>query len=1086
MHEYSLNTKGSSWIMANAGSGKTFMLSRRVVRLLLEGASAESIVCLTYTKAAAAEMRERIIALLMQLAVSAPASLPERLEGMLGEAPTQEQLAIAPTLLETVLDSPLGGMTITTIHGFCQQLLANFPIEAGISPHAALLDDREQYECMQWAMNRLYGSEDAAIRESLGYITLIAAEARLNDWLSAILYRRADWQALRQHGTPAQLLAAVKAQYPALESYDRSEWEGQVLGGITPILAAAIESAAHEVAAKGNDRQNAAFTALRAFLALPADARMEQISAYVDAIGTYQLVTDKAFGKGNALGAVIRAEQERVARLQGFLNILAAVEETYHMAMLASALQDAYEDLKLSRNALDYDDLILAVEQLFANELPWVMTKLDYRIDHLLLDEAQDTSPAQWRISEALVKELLGVDAPSGRPRSLFVVGDMKQSIYSFQGAAPEMFEKMRDDWRKTIPMEAYALSTSYRSTAPVLQLAHAICGVEHTLHREGMAGRVELWPVTEHPARPESIPYAVPETYDESQRAQSVLAQEIAGTIRQWLDEKRELHARGRAVRAGDIMILAPTRKSTPMLIRELQRRNIPVAGIDRLTLSSHLAVRDFMALMQWLFVPEDDLALAQILRSPLIGLSEQQLFELAHARGEASLWQSLRERTRLERWRDLRTLTPYGFLHQLLEVEGLRRAYATRFGHEIHEVLDELLHHAAAQEGESISLFAYARQLQTTAKEIKRELAGGTHADEVRVMTVHGAKGLEAPIVFLVDTTRKPDGSKEYWCKAEDAPLPYIAISDEAKEVKAIAVAKEARQQARQQEYERLLYVAITRAEDELYIAGVQPSVRQKKPSEGSWYALCKAALSGIAQEEEGKWVLACPQESAHRPEHLKEEHAMAPLPSWAGKSAPQEIRAVSFSPSRLANAELALYDSTGGDARKRGVIIHQLLELASHDPQPAILSKLVRHLAPDWKDAERESMVRDLHALLSHSEYAWLWRSEGYNELGISGALQVQGETRWMNGQIDRLVMAGNKIVVLDYKTSTHVPASIAETPLNYLLQMKAYKELLAKKYKDKTICCALLWTHAPRLDWLDEAIAEISWEQLAQAA
>lgn len=1055
--------------MANAGSGKTYVLSRRVVRLLLEGAKPESIVCLTYTKAAAAEMRDRILKLLKSLTISTDA-----LNDILGEAPTQSQIALAPKLLDTVLDSPLGGMTITTIHGFCQQLLGSFPIEAGISPHAILLDDREQYELMQTAIHRLYANDDAPIQESLAFITEIAAEARLGDWLTAIIRQRRDWAGLN-HSTA--ILEEIKASHPMLASYDRSYWLTQILSGFTADTEAALKEALPKL--KDTER-------FMQWLTNRIDIESCMLAWLTEKRTPRKTLLNPL--KDTHLYAPLQREQERIYEIHKAIATVSAIEESYHMAILADAILQLYAQLKVTKNALDYDDLIDAVERLFARELPWVMTKLDYRIDHLLLDEAQDTSPAQWRITEALVKELLAADAPSGQQRSLFVVGDDKQSIYSFQGAAPEMFEAMREDWKQSASIESYTLSTSYRSAEPILQLANSICGVEHTLHRKGMAGRVELWPIIDQPAKADKTPYAVPESQSDEERAQSLLALQIAGTIKNWFEEKRELKARGRAVSAGDIMILVHRRKPmTPLLIRELQKLEIPVAGIDRLTLSSHLAVKDFIALMRWLYAPEDDLALAQVLRSPLIGLTETQLYELAQGREQATLWQRVQDNAQLRAWRNLRNLTPYDFLHRILEIEGKRIAYVARFGLEVHEVLDELLHHAALTEGEAISLLAYAEQLERAAKEIKREHAGASGRDEVRIMTVHGAKGLESPIVILADTTNPPDLRKELWFKTDAMALPLVTISDDAKLVEMREPLKEARREALQREYERLLYVAITRAEDELYIGGVQPA-SNRKVGENSWYAICKSALQNISStiEKDGTYVLESKQTAPVKTETNTHAHHEGAAPAWAKKPAPKEVRPGAFLPSRLVNSELALYESRDGDARQRGVIIHQLLELGSVNPNEATLSKLANFIAPDWKAKDREAMVRDVYALLRNPDLSWLWSSKGYNEVSIAGPLTISGESKWMNGQIDRLVMQGNQIVILDYKTSANLPKNAAETTLAYLLQMKAYRELLANKYKGKTIRAALLWTHAPRLDWLDEQLDTISWDEMRQAA
>ncbi|MBN8543162.1 MAG: UvrD-helicase domain-containing protein [Alphaproteobacteria bacterium] len=1063
--------------MANAGSGKTYVLARRVVRLLLEGARPESILCLTYTKAAASEMRERIVALLKSLAIAQGEALTKTLNDIMGESPSPQHTARAASLLSAVLDSPLGGMTITTIHGFCQRLLAGFPLEAGISPHASLLDDREQTELIQQAIYKLYITNDSVIAKSLSFIADIAAEGRLNQWLTQLIYQRNEWKSLTDLTSDDAMKRAIEARQP-LDSYERDVWRKRLQEGVvTSLISAAIG-----IWEAGGAHTKTAATSAREWLANPQDSTYLSLWLTQEHQPRKTILPEKLFAGHEVLREQLEREQQRVYAITQALATIATAEETYHMAVLARAVNQIYTNTKLVRSALDYEDLIVHVETLFAHELPWVMTKLDYRIDHLLLDEAQDTSPAQWRISEALVKELLASDAPSGQTRSIFVVGDVKQSIYSFQGAAPEMFEAMRDDWSKALPISSFTLSKSYRSAAPILEVASAICGTEHALHRQGMAGIVECWPLIDPPEKEIATPYELPTEYRDESRAESMLALQIAGTIRAWLDEGRVLKARGRAVQAGDIMILVHRRKPmTPLLIRELQRMDVPVAGIDRLALSTHLAVRDVIALIRWLYAPEDDVALAQILRSPLVGMSEEALFDVAHNRGEASLWQQVKSNESLQRWRGLRGVTPYQFIYQLLEIEGLRRAYASRFGNEIHEVLDELLEHAALSERDVTNLFAYADQLEHAGREIKRESVGGQAHNEVRVMTVHGAKGLEAPIVILADTTSAPDLRKEMWFDG-----PTIAITDEAKNAGFLDALKAKRRDAMQQEYERLLYVAITRAEDECYITGAKPP-RVKDINPRCWYALSRDALKSLPNVEshEGTYRAISAQTAP------VEEVAVMPvareaLPVWAHNAAPQENKTQHFSPSRLGNSELALYDKSEGDARTRGVIIHRLLELAPQHATPETLAQLAQFIAPDWQASQRQAIVSDVHRLLQHPDMGWVWQEQGFNEVGVSGQIEMDGVSYPMSGQIDRLVMRKDEIIILDYKTSANLPQTVAQTSQNYLLQMKAYKTLFANKYSDKTIRCALVWTHAPRLDWLDEIVAKMDWDSFRLAS
>jgi ATP-dependent helicase/nuclease subunit A len=1101
--EYALNYNHSSWITANAGSGKTYILARRVVRLLVDGARPEHILCLTYTNAAAAEMRSRILALLAQLWSAEGAARAQALAEMLGEVPDAAQLARAVQLYPLVLDSPAGGICITTLHGFCQQLLRSFPIEAGLSPHVRLIEDYEANQLKSRTIRRLYGADGAKFPQlvaALMAVTERLTEARLEDLCYHILSQPRRFLPLLEYDHEAALREAAFRGVPdslrTLEGIDRA-----LVLELPPDHEAALRDVTEFLCREGSSRFRARAEEWAHWLALPQQERVAGAEHYRAIWLTAKreplahLLPVRPYGPQHPLTLTLQREQARVLANDQLRANYFCREESFHIAVIACGLLELYGSAKENLGLVEYEDIIRKVEALVRDPvlLPWVLGRLDYRIDHLLLDEAQDTSSAQWNIVSALIGELMLVPTPEGIARSLMVVGDVKQSIYSFQGAAPAEFTRVRGEMMAALhgapaPLAVQTLSTSYRSTAPILALADRLCvhqaigeeGVTHRLNRAGEAGCVELWPLVVAPEMEEVEEhnlYHIPETYVDGMRAQEMLAEKIATTIRGWLDNGRMLPARGRPVTPADILILVKQRQPMmPLLIRALEAQNIPVAGLDRLALSTHLAVRDLMALMRVFTSPEDDLALAQVLRSPLGNLTEEALAVLAHGRvaGEL-LWHRLTSHpfaATLARWRRMaEESSPYAFLCWLLESEGMRRAFARRFSHEVHEVLDALLDHASAA-GEGVSLFAYEQMLAYEAKEITRESGGDSAGKMLRILTIHGAKGLEAPIVFLAETTRVPTTQKEFSFESAEAAVPLVALSEEAGRAPLLTAAKAVRKDAMLREYQRLLYVAVTRACDALYITGTG-SGKTLHPQ--CWYALLQEAMAGLEDcvEEDGTLKLTVPQTRPVAAE-IPAMPALPPLPEWTNAPAPAEVAPSILSPSRLMAQELTLYQQRETGAQRRGVILHRWLEFAPGIDSAIARRALLERLAPDWDAPTLADTFAQMERLLADPDLGWIWRMQGYSEVSITGTIRIAGVQERFCGQIDRLVMQGNQIVILDYKTAAHPPKP-EEIPASYLWQMKAYQQLLIRRYPDKTIRSALLWTSLPRLDWLEDQLA-----------
>ncbi len=1092
--------------MANAGSGKTTALTERVVRLLLLGVAPEHIVCITYTKAAASEMRARVLKKLRELLLMEETALVARVATLTEMTPSPAQLTRARLLFGMVLDSPSGGLQLTTIHGFCQNILRRFPLEAGIAPHFTILEEAAADELLRKAKHALLGglmSADADLQAALALIGMRGGESRFDALANDIIKKRRIWQRIWQGQSPESLRVAMFALHDVAEDATReglNRWLAEMFSAADEAL---IRGHLPQMLAHGTKSYREFAEGLSGWLELDAPSRAGQCAALIRLLLTKEnktsqryMVDKKQHPEGSPLQLLMVRACETAQRYLAQFSALCCAEESFAVGILARALMQQYEAAKEARHALDYDDLILRTLQLMSlpEMLGWVMSKLDHRIDHLLIDEAQDNSGEQWELARVLVEELIAANDGRdhvGLPRSLLVVGDEKQSIYSFQGAAPEEFGRNRQLFSAMLegsasPLAAESLLNSYRSAEAVLRLVDQVAGMPeiaaalsssgavqaHVLKRTEAAGQVMLHASLIAPEKTPLPPLTIPLDYGVSSHAATLLAEHIAEQIATWLQvEKCMLASEGRALKAGDILILVRHRtRMVQALIRALERRHVPVAGMDRLTLSDHLAVADLLALMRWCGNTHDDMALAQVLRSPLIGMSDEELRALAYGRA-GSLW-SVTQHAWLAEMLGLRHLTPYDFLTQVLEVSGRRRDFARRFGEEVHEILDELKAQAAALPADMAPTLANFHDWMTASRrQVKREQESGTH-DQVRIMTVHGAKGLEAPVVILADTVSLPSTKDERFFTLRTSHgqlLPLLAMSAPAKDAVRYAEAKQEKLSKLNAEYYRLLYVALTRARDELHIFGTADKKGEIKPA--SWYGVVETAMQACGAEElEGALALrdvrAATPPSSPQPSTV----VAADLPAWLHAHPPLETTSARAESEAVARADAI------SDSRSRGVRIHRILELVRTRAAFAQLAEYIAHISPDWDEDTHAQVMAQIQEL--HRKEMWLWEFPHQAEVAIHGVVGGVATHR----QIDLLVNTGRDIVIIDYKTTANVPKAAEKVSGNYLRQLKIYQDLVRQLYPGIPVRTAILWTHNASLMWLDAAVEKYTLSEL----
>ncbi len=1144
----------SAWVGASAGSGKTKVLTDRVLRLLLApGARPNGILCLTFTKAAAAEMATRLAKVLGEWSTIPEARLAERLGLLLGRAATRDDIAAARRLFATVLELP-GGMRISTIHAFCQSLLRAFPLEAGLAPQFGVVEDADAADLLAEAREAVLAGQ-ATPREALDRLAALVPPDAFAQLVGALTRDRERLAAaLRATGSLDGLCGAI-ARHLGL---DEAAHEGALLADAVAAVPDLVAIARLKGASRTESDQRRAERILAWLVHTPAE-RAARWSDWADIFLTDKgtpytpkyLVT-QGVGKPNydRVLAAMQAEAERVAAIEATRRACRLLAATRALLGLGAPVLDGYRARKQARGLMDYDDLINAAQAVLRDPgSAWVLYKLDGGLDHVLLDEAQDSNPAQWGIAAALTEEFFagaGVErAPRGAaarsaprdeaaaPRTVFAVGDVKQSIYGFQGADAAGFARWQRHFADRCTalgaeLREVQLKVSFRSVAPVLALVDAVfadgaarAGVvaegatlEHRPDRIGQAGQVELWPMLEAAETAPPPPWQVPEDAAQAAGPDALLAEAIAARIADWLARGEPLPARGRPMRAGDILILVRKRTGglVPRLVRALKEKGVAVGGADRMKLAEQIAVQDLLALADVLLLPEDDLQLAALLKSPLVGLDEAALLALAHGR-PGSLWSRLaghRGRATPEgRAADWLArlmaradhVAPHALLAEVLGEHGGRARLLARLGPDAADALDEVLNAALDHERRHPpSLQGFVQWLRRGGAEVKREQEGA--GDAVRIMTVHGAKGLQAPVVILPDTVGAGRDSREIrWHRAEGAaPLPLWAPNKDH-HAPAFAELLEAEKRARAEEEHRLLYVALTRAEDRLLVCGWQRRRPKSDPwPPGSWYDLVARGFSrlgaatapfapqGFGAPAECRFaadtllVHAAPQAAAPRPDGRDAAPpAAADLPGWVHRPAPAEAAEDAIAPSAIPAEEETPAAAPHGAADplgrrfRRGRLVHALLQhlpdRAPAEREPAARAYLARPghgLAP----AEQAETLAEVLALLGHPAIGPAFGPGSLAEAPIAGRI---GD-RVVNGQVDRLLVAPDRVLVLDYKTSRPPPERVEAVPAPYLRQMAAYRAVLRLAFPGRRVDCALVWTYGARLMPLPDGLLD----------
>lgn len=1096
------NPAHSVWVSASAGTGKTRVLSDRVLRMLLKKIDAGKILCLTYTKAAAAEMKTRIFERLSEWAVTSDAKLEKSLTDLLGEEVADKRnmeatKQIARTRFAQLLDTP-GGIKIQTIHSFCQEVLKRFPLEADILPYFDIMEDRESDEILHSLQNKMQREAelepDTPLSLALQYLNTRLDEKSFPQVMKSITEKRTEIADLLNRCANTENLAEILQHRLGIKPQDSVEKLMQKFVADTDIDQIKQYLPLWKSGQTQCDADNSA-----------ALEKMLQHGFLVADFNDYC----KIFSAKNIAGTKLRracpdfdkwieTEVLRVASCKKQIMRQNLYESTVNVLIVAGEFINRYEDYKYRTGKMDYTDLILVTRRLLQNSsmADWVLFKLDGGIDHILIDEAQDTSPVQWDIVQALCAEFWSGEGLKENA-TVFAVGDRKQSIFSFQGADPDRYDAMAQTTQSNENrFQKVDLAVSFRSAPAVLdvvnrifsspEMANGVIGsgenVAHIAYRAGEFGNVQIWPFMfksqeSKTSKNGELPLLQPQGVSslKKQMAEKIVA-EIARLITESQNGSQPLHY-------SDFMVLVQRRSSiVTEFIRACKSKGIPVTGADKLILSKEIAVQDLLSLGKFLLLPDDDLSLAEVLKSPFCGLTDDELTPLCYNRGATSLWiKLLQKQSENKKYQNacaflqkllqkVDFVRPFELYNEVLTVLNGRYLMTQRMGMEVEDAIDEFMSLTLSYEKENIpTLQGFINRMEETDIEIKREV-DRADVDAVRLMTVHHSKGLQAPIVFLADAgfVKNLTRGQGLLLDKDTAYYPLNANDYEDNCERVL----DAQKQKALEESKRLLYVALTRAEDRLYVCGFQSGNGTNVP-QNSWYNMCQAHLpdeNGHTPSPQELWEYQTPAFVAKKqkqPEGIVLERQS--IESWMNEPV-AEVSALAkpYTPSKPVDEDeldsaSPLADT--GNYYRRGTIIHKLLQFLPQTTgeKEVVALEFLRHHAPDMTEDQHLQIVHEVTKLLNLPEYFEIFGAYARSEVPIMG---VVGE-KIISAQLDKLVVLPHKVMIVDFKTNRPAAPSLETTPKAYVTQLESYAELVHRIYPNLPVEAYILWTNVPRL-------------------
>lgn len=1091
----------SVWVEASAGTGKTKVLTDRVLRLLLAGVKPQRLLCLTYTKAAAVQMNDRISEYLGKWAVMSDDQLEKDIKDLIGEEnfsvqDKDEYMRSARVLFADLLDTP-GGIKIQTIHSFCQDVLKRFPLEAEISPYFNVLDDRGKEMALTAIKKELLSgkfNEDSQLTEAVKYFTHNLSEKSFPKVMEHITDNRAEiTELLQKYGGLAKFLPVLVEHLGIKENDIPEQIKDEFMKSVDW-----VEMKANMTAWRyGGKTDNKRCDILEKIMSHTVSGADYDEYKTVFLTGTDEkqanLAAKDAQKFDNELLERVTLEAERLLQTNQKLIRLNLYHSTKNFLIIAENLNEKYDAVKKQMSVLDYDDMILLTRRLLSNPATaaWVLYKLDGGIDHILLDEAQDTSPEQWDIIKYLSREFFDGIGASDENRTIFSVGDRKQSIFSFQGADPDKLDDMHKYFKESggNKFKTVNLEVSFRSSPAILQsvnkvfsapeIANGVVAEEETVnhkpYRVGEFGHVEIWApfIAEKNTKAQDDSQLLPPMEMEKRvSVRSKLAQRIAERIKTMVNET---YLSEHPLNYRDFMVLVRKRDAfVEEFIRACKEQHVDICGADKMVLTDQIAVQDLISLGKFLLLPNDDLSLAEVLKSPLFGLDDDDLMKLCRNRNQKPLWTCLKDDADYKETYELLQyllsqldyMRPYELYNYMLSTKKGRQKFINRMGIEVEDALDEFMNLTIAFEQQNTpSLQGFIEWMGQSEVVIKRQTEQ-KDINAVRLMTVHGSKGLQAPVVFLPDTV----SVKVSKCEQKvlhDEKFTYYPLNKGYYENNCHEV-KEYDDGKADDEYRRLLYVGLTRAEDQMIICGYS---NKDKIKPESWFSLCEKMLveggfpedkiyritedGGVAKDVKNQQIL-----STDVPE----------VENWIYLNAPGESETDRpYTPSNLTedkdepDSVSPLQDA--GNFYRRGTIIHKLLQFLPQNTgdKEQTIDIFLQKNAHDFSKEQCAKIKSEVMALLNNPEFTDLFGEKAQAEVPIVG--EVDGIM--ISAQLDKLLVLPDKVMIVDFKTNQPPAKDVASTSPNYIRQLGLYAKLLQRIYPNLPVETYILWTNEARL-------------------
>lgn len=1135
----SSNPENSAWVSANAGSGKTHVLTQRVIRLMLAGNAPDKILCLTFTKAAAANMKNRVFSTLSQWTMLDDEKLNREIFKTTNQKADAKSRHRARQLFALALDTP-GGLKIQTIHAFCESLLHQFPLEANVPGHFEALQEIEQANMLAQARTQVLSGDQSEAAQHYAALIPFATDSTIEKGLNAIISMRQDFLNWINPGVET----ALSKLYEKLGVTAGETKEDIYKQTILDILANFKDIPSITAMAANSDKKTDIALA-QAFQILVENKKPEESFEQVRAV----LLTKDDTPRKTMVTVFVKNElpdaedtlSAIASRIMGGLDKIKALQllqNSYHLFKIGAAMLELYENMKRQRGVIDFDDQIekCAILLTRADIRDWIRYRLDRGIDHLLVDEAQDTSPKQWEIINAITGDFHAGETAANLNRTVFVVGDEKQSIFSFQGAEPSEFDRQRKRLERQVTtadkkFHSGQLDLSFRSTQDVLHAVDAVfshpenlTGLTqsgeppvHDAVRSNHPGEVQVWPLFVQEQVEQTESWLDPIDKKPADDPAVLLADKISNTIKEWVGTT--LPGMEKPLTFGDILVLVRKRdRFITAFTRTMKDKGLAIAGADRLTLTDHIAVEDLLAMGRVVLLPQDNLSLACVLKGVFFNVNEDTLFALSHGRGDLSLYDQILKiaddaahpqsdlATSILKQLEIifkvgRSSSVFDFYAYLLgKLEG-RKKILGRLGMEAEDVLDSFLDEALTFTNDrNGGLETFITELTNAEPVIKREVE--LERDEVRILTVHSSKGLEARVVFLIDHCGPAWGEnhRPEILTIENEPHQdgFLWLTSKDQHITATTQSTARISEAAEAEYRRLLYVGMTRAADRLVVCGFR-GVRE--PNHPYWHQMVEAALSDSSTEildAQGdviglRWIST--EQPAITPKTAVSNQTATKasdiIPDWLltpAKADPPLPRPLTPSGAYALidqdnlSGETLKFDSEAENnsiAIQKGNATHKLFEvlpdIKPEDSKP-LAKDYLEKTCPALSSKQRDEIIQSIFKVFSDDRFKAFFEGEGQAEVSLAGRLDIKSGSMLVTGQIDRLIVSNDQVTILDYKTNRHVPQTLEETPDEYITQLALYRDLVARIYKDKAITSALLWTQTPELMVIPEEVLD----------